>query len=254
VTGGTGYLGAELVRRAPEAGWDVVSPSSLELDVRDGRAVARALADLAPDAVIHAAYRQDPPAAAWAVNVLGSAHVATALAGRRLVHVSTDVVFSGARGAYREDDELDPVTAYGESKVEAERAVRANNPEALIIRTSLIYGGPGYPESKHERLARDAAAGSADVTFFTDERRSPVQVGDLAAALLELVESDLDGILHAAGADDVSRCEFARLIAGDGVRCGPMGDVVRPRDCTLDSSRARAILRTRLRGCREVLA
>jgi dTDP-4-dehydrorhamnose reductase len=242
VIGGTGYLGSELVRRG------AVGIGSRDVDVRDAAAVARVVLDHAPDVVVNCAYQQDTPDM-WEVNRDGALNVARASVGRRLIHVSTDVVFSGARGRYTEDDDPDPVTDYGRSKAAAEPLVREAHPRALIVRTSLIFGGPGAPESKHEQNARDPA-----FTFYTDELRSPVQVGDLAAALLELAESDLAGVLHVAGADDVTRCEFARLIAGDGVRCAPIPtNVVRPHDCTLDSSRARSLLRTGLRGCREVL-
>lgn len=241
VIGGTGYLGSELVRRG------AVGLGSRDVDVGDADAVARAVRERDPDVVVNCAYRQDTPDM-WKVNRDGAIHVARAAAGRRFIHVSTDVVFSGARGRYAEDAEPDPVTEYGASKAEAEPLVREAHPGALIVRTSLIYGGPGAPESKHELNARDPA-----FTFYTDELRSPVQVGDLAEALLELAAGDATGILHVAGADDVSRCELARLIAGD-VRCAPIPpDAVRPHDCTLDSSRARALLRTGLRGCREVL-
>jgi dTDP-4-dehydrorhamnose reductase len=243
VTGGTGYLGSELVRRSGAHG-----VSSRELDVRDAAAVEKVVARY--DAVVHTAYRQDGPEA-WTTNVDGSRNVARAAArvGARLVHLSTDVVFSGERGGYREEDRPDPLTDYGRSKAEAEAAVSAERPDALLVRTSLMYGGS--TPSKHEVAARDPT-----LTFFTDERRSPIHVGDLAAALLELVALDVSGPLHVGGPDDVSRCEFARLIAGDGVRCGTTGDagLVRPLDCTLDSSRAYGLLRTPIRGVREVLA
>jgi dTDP-4-dehydrorhamnose reductase len=113
------------------------------------------------------------------------------------------------------------------------------------VRTSLIYGGAA--PSKHELAAR-----AADGVFFTNELRSPVQVGDLAAALLELVELAVSGPLHVAGADGVSRCEFARLLARREVRCGA-APPTRPLDCRLDSSRAAALLKTRLRGVHEVV-
>src|SRR5439155_366864 len=102
--------------------------------------------------------------------------------------LSSDIVFSGERGHYREEDEPAPVNDYGRSKAEAERVVRAEHPDALIARTSLLYGGlePG----PQEQLAR---AGS---TFFVDEIRSPVAVGDLADALLELAARDIGGILR----------------------------------------------------------
>ncbi len=79
-----------------------------------------------------------------------------------------------------------------------------------------------------------------------------MHVTDLAQALLELAELDLHGPLHVAGADDVSRAELAELIRGGPVRSAPAPES-RPLNCSLDSSRATALLRTRLRGVREVL-
>jgi dTDP-4-dehydrorhamnose reductase len=242
VTGGSGYLGSELLRRS-----DAVGLRSADADLRDAAAIDRVLGAHRPDAVIHTAYRQDPPEA-WPVNVDGSRHVARAAhrLGARLIHVSTDVVFGGHLGRpYVESDPPDPVTQYGRSKATAENVVRDEHPDALIVRTSLIYGG-GTP-SKHELSARDPAK-----VFFTNEVRSPIQVGDLADALLELAALDVSGPLHVAGADGVSRCEFARLITRTDVRCAPAPET-RPLDCRLDSSRARSLLRTRLRGVREVL-
>lgn len=238
LTGATGYLGSELARLRPDA-------STERVEVRDAAAVRALLERLRPEVVIHTAYRQEEPD----VNVLGSANVASAAAavGARLVHLSTDVVFDGRKGApYVEEDPLSPVTGYGRSKAEAEARVAAAHPEALIVRTSLLYGGA--EPSKHELAARDPGN-----TFFTNEIRSPVQVGDLARALLELAELDVSGPLHAAGADAVSRAELAELFARRPVRTAPAPET-RPLDCSLDSSRAQAMIRTRLRGVREVLS
>ena len=79
-----------------------------------------------------------------------------------------------------------------------------------------------------------------------------MQVGDLAAALLELCDLAVSGPLHVAGADAVSRAGFAELVAGAPVR-QEAAPATRPLGCSLDSSRAQALLRTRLRGVREVL-
>jgi dTDP-4-dehydrorhamnose reductase len=251
VTGSTGYLGSELLRRAPEA---TGTGGRAQLDVRDPAAVERAFRLARPDAVVHTAYVLDGDGARE-TNVDGAAAVARAAAavGARLVHLSTDVVFDGRKtGPYREEDPPRPVYAYGRSKAEAELAVGAAHPEALIVRTSLIYGGA--EPSPHERRALEGK-----LAFYTDEIRSPVQVGDLADALIELVGLDVSGALHVAGADDVSRYELARLVVAahggepDRLRAGTStGD--RPRNCALDSSRARTLLRTRLRGVREVLS
>jgi dTDP-4-dehydrorhamnose reductase len=172
--------------------------------------------------------------------------VAAAARGGRLVHLSTDIVFSGERGGYREEDPPAPVNDYGRSKAEAERLVAAAHPEALIPRTSLLYGGRG--PGPQERLAHGGGK------FFVDELRSPAVVGDLADALLELLPLDVRGPLHVGGADDVSRYEFALLLGADPARVERAHTTPdRAPNVTLDSSRARALLTTRLRGVREVL-
>jgi dTDP-4-dehydrorhamnose reductase len=240
VTGASGYLGSELLRRT-----DAVGISSADVDIRDAAAVGALFERLRPQAVIHTAYRGDDRATTFE----GAVNVAAAAAGARLVHLSTDVVFDGEKGApYVEEDEPNPLTEYGRAKADAERAVLAEHPGALVVRTSLIYGGsrPG----PQERLAADP-----DATFFTDEVRCPIQVGDLADALIELAATDLSGLLHVAGADRLSRHEFAELLTGRGLRAASTADsgVVRPRDCSLAIDRASGLLRTRLRGAREVL-
>ena len=246
ITGATGFLGRELVARAAALGHAV---DTTRVDVRDAGAVAAHVRDLRPALVIHTAYRQQPEDEARRVNVGGSANVAAAAAavGARLVHLSTDVVFGGRKGApYVEEDEPDPVTDYGRTKAEAERRVAAVHPGALIVRTSLILGGPGRAPSKHEEAARDPAK-----TWFTNEIRSAVPVDDLAAALLELAASGAAGPLHVAGADPLSRHELATLVAGRDV-ARALAPSTRPLDCTLDSARAQAMIRTRLRGAREL--
>jgi dTDP-4-dehydrorhamnose reductase len=246
ITGLAGLLGGELAARAE--GWSLAGsvferpgPPGVEavrLDVRDELAVHAALRGA--DVVVHTAYRQDDEA----ITVDGAAVVARAAPGR-LVHLSTDVIFSGAPGRpLREEDVPDPVTDYGRWKARAEALVLAARPDALVVRTSLIYRGDG--STRHEQLARDPA-----MSFYDDELRSPIQVGDLAAAILELAELDVSGPLHVAGADGLSRLEFARLV-NPSARGGPRPPG-RPGDCRLDSSRGRSLLRTRLRGAREVL-
>ena len=192
---------------------------------------------------MHTAYRQGGDDE-WSTNVDGSAAVAAAAArGPRLVHISSDLVFDGARGRYLEDgragagERLRPVEGRG-------GAPGCGSPSrATIVRTSLIYGGaaPG----PQERLAREGTR------FFVDEIRSPVQVGDLAEAVLELLGARLAGPLHLGGADDISRYDFALLLGAD-----PASDRARAHDARPGARRvarqlaAAGLLSTRLRGVR----
>jgi dTDP-4-dehydrorhamnose reductase len=271
VTGGAGYLGAQLVGRASVAGWDVhatyrtshpfLPATWLRLDVRSAAAVGRAFERLRPRAVIHTAVVEDGPAL-WPTTAVGAAIVAAAArqVGARLVHLSSDVVFDGeGTGRYREWDARRPVNDYGWAKMAAECLVADAHPEALIVRTSLLYGGA--TPSRAERLVLDVLAGRVQAAFFTDEWRCPAVVGELAAALLELTARPLAGPLHVAGPDVVSRYEFACLVAAANGRKPELvpsarsadSALRRPRNCALDSSHAVALLETRLRGVREVL-
>jgi dTDP-4-dehydrorhamnose reductase len=255
VTGGSGYLGRAVAARARAAGWQVTAAGHTRggpprVDVRDAGAVRVVVDAVRPDAVIHTAYLQRGPEARDVI-VAGSASVAAAAAraGARLVHLSTDVVFAGDAGRpYRESDPVSPVTDYGRAKAEAEREVAAADPGAAIVRTSLIYGGPGRPPGPHER-----AAGEPGAVFYVDELRCPVQVDDLADALVELCRREAAGPLHMAGPDAVSRWEFAGLVAGRPLAGAP-APPGRPLDCRLDCGRAAALLATRLRGVRTVYA
>jgi dTDP-4-dehydrorhamnose reductase len=269
ITGLAGYLGRAVGDAARGMGWTVAGSiherpnrgdaETYRLDVRDTEAVLEAVRAARPDAVVHTAYRRNGDDAG-AVNADGAGNVAQAArdVGARLVHVSSDVVFRGNLGRpLREDDAPDPLTDYGVTKAAAEAIVAELDPGALLVRTSLIYGADG--SSTHERMAIDAASGLIDATFFTDEVRCPVLASELASALVELADRrDVGGPLHVAGADGVSRLEFARLIASHARRDpdrlhGGDGPPDRPKDLTLDCSRVRELLGTAPRGVRAVL-
>lgn len=259
VTGASGFLGRALVAAAGDGVRGITS----KVDVRDLAALRAVLGVAAPDVVVHTAYVQHGPTA-HAVNAEGAGNVARAAreVGARLVHVSTDAIFPGDGAApLREDAVVRPVTEYGATKAAAEPLVMAAHPEALMVRTSLLVGGPGHAPSPHEERALAAGRGEADMAFFSDEIRSPIQVDDLARALLALAQTDARGPLHLGGPDAVSRYELAQLVtraAGldpSTLRSQP-APPDRPRFCPLDSSRALTLLAPGLapRGVRALYA
>ncbi|WP_285598826.1 sugar nucleotide-binding protein [Kineosporia sp. NBRC 101731] len=267
VIGGSGYLGREIVRLALGAGRDVTAtfhrrpgtePAATwrALDICRRDEVDALVRDVRPRTVVNAAYLQ----ADWDTTAAGAMHVAAASAGAgaRLVHVSSDAIFSGAADSYAENARPDPVSAYGAAKAAAEVAVAGLDPSAVVARTSLIVGGGDSPT---EQFTHALAAGTTTGVLFTDDVRCAVHVTDLATALLELAARTGAGVHHLAGTDAVSRHELGTLIARrDGLDpallpTGRRADsgVAGPLDVRLDSTSTQAKLTTRLRGAREFL-
>ena len=260
ITGVSGHLGGTIARRAAAAGWEVAgtyfsNPTDRgeRLDVRDRLAVDDLVQRAKPDVVVHtAAGRED-----WPLIADGSAYVALAAAGvgARLVHVSTEAVFSGRDGTYDEDALPDPIHRYGAAKAAAETAVRAIDPAAAVVRTSLILG---YGLGATEKLTHDLAAGRVRGLLFTDQIRKPIHVDDLADALIELAGNGYAGVLNVAGSDAISRYDLGLLVAErDGIDPariphGPTpAGLILPTDIRLSIGKAANLLKTRLRGCRE---
>jgi dTDP-4-dehydrorhamnose reductase len=224
-------------------------------------AVHEACAANSPDVIIHTAFRQNDPAM-WHTNATGAQHIAQAARqhNARLIHISSDVVFSGQRDMpYTEQDTPDPITAYGASKADAEQLVAEAYPQAVIVRTSLIYGFA--PIDRHTSFILDIADGHSNARLFRDEYRCPIFVSDLAAALLELAEHPHQGVINVAGAERLSRYEFGKLLAAWYGRDPTHIDsglttefsTPRPRNCSLSIDLARTILHTPLRGVSAVL-
>ncbi|MFJ3173848.1 SDR family oxidoreductase [Streptomyces roseus] len=265
IIGGSGFLGTELVRQANAAGHTTVATFATRpgdpalaawypLDLRDPAALDALLAEVRPNLVLNAS----SGGADWSVTAQGPIRLAIAAVKHRsrLIHVSSDAVFSGTRVHYDESCLPDPVTPYGAAKAAAETGVLAVNPKAAVARTSLIIG---YGRSEHEKLVHDLAAGTRDGALFTDDIRCPVHVADLAAALLELAASDAAGIHHIAGPDAVSRHELGILIAQrDGLDASRLPTALRAGsthrgalDVRLDSRATQRLLRRTLRGMRQ---
>ncbi|GHH88090.1 SDR family oxidoreductase [Streptomyces capitiformicae] len=269
IIGGSGFLGTELVRQATAAGYTTAAtfatrPGTIPeatwfaLDLRDAERLEAVVAEVAPRLVVNATSGKSN----WAVTAEGPVRLAMAAAkyGCRLVHVSSDAVFSGARVRYDETCLPAPVTPYGAAKAAAETGIRLLYPDAVIARTSLIIGDR---QSVHVRAVHDLAAGARDGVLFTDDIRCPVHVADLAAGLLELgAASEAHGVHHLAGADAVSRNELGVLIAqrdaldASRLPAGLRIDTALPGalDVRLDSRATQRELHTTLRGARQFLA
>ncbi|WP_319456287.1 MULTISPECIES: dTDP-4-dehydrorhamnose reductase [unclassified Mycobacterium] len=238
ITGAGGLLGRTLVFAA--GGREVLALTSADCDITDPVAVQRRVS--AGDVVINcAAYTkvdeaERDEARAYAVNATGAENVAQACArvGARLIHVSTDYVFSGRfegeQRPYEIDDETNPLSAYGRTKLAGEVKVLAALPDANVVRTSWIFGG----EADFVAAIGKKAAGADDVDVVADQVGGPTYVGDLAQALLDVASRAIsEPVLHVANAGAASRYEQARavfeLLGADPERVRPVGTDRHPR-------------------------
>ncbi len=220
ITGATGMLGTDVTMAAHAAGHEVIALARAELDISDRGAVAAAIAAARPDAVINcAAYTnvdaaESDPDAAGAVNASGPGFLAeaAAAAGAWIVHVSTDYVFDGTKGApYLESDPTGPLSIYGSTKLLGERAVAMAAPEAhTIVRSSWLFGtaGRSFPATML-RLASE----QSKLTVVDDQVGCPTFTGHLAAVLVQVATAArLPGLVHVAAAGECSWYEFAKQI------------------------------------------
>jgi len=230
VTGASGSLGWALSKRLL-SDCEVVAtynshPSvpagteALRLDLSDRDALADLCRQNKPDVIFHCAAMTNPDDCekdsrrALRVNFEATLEIARIAKdmGSRLVFTSTDLVFDGSRGGYREEDAARPLSIYGTSKLKAEEEVLGIAPESVVVRSSLMYGMGSETSGTFLRSLTDTLAKGREIRLFTDQRRNPILVDDFARALVAAVEEDLSGLYHVAGRETVTRFEFGREV------------------------------------------
>lgn len=225
VIGASGQVGGALVKalgaraHAVTATYATVPVAgAVPLDLRAREAVERLIRDATPDWIFcpggltHVDRCEDHPDEAFEINVMGplAAARAGAALGAGFVYYSSDYVFDGERGPYREDDPPRPLSVYGKTKLEAERMILQEIPRALVIRTAVVYGPERQEKNFVYQLLRPSRAGET-IRAPMDQRSSPTYNQDLAGASVELVEQGASGLFHVAGPEVLDRYAFARL-------------------------------------------
>src|SRR5262245_38718239 len=235
------------------------------LDVTDHTAVDRAVSAARPDWVLCPAgltyvdYCEEHPAVAFAINRDGALAAARSAArvGAGFVYFSTEYVFDGERGPYAEDDAAHPISVYGRSKWEGERAVLEAMPGALIVRTTVVYGPERQEKNFVYQLIRNCRSGQG-MRIPADQVSSPTYNVDLARAIVELCERKLGGVYHLVGDGVMDRFAFARTACEvfelDGSRLTPVTTAelgqkaARPLKAGLLIAKAKSVLKTPLRS------
>jgi dTDP-4-dehydrorhamnose reductase len=223
----------------------------VKFDLMDGSGVADIVRASRPDVIIHTAALTDVDLCetnkdlAYRMNVLGTKTLTEAAreVGAFIVYTSTDYVFDGSRGMYREEDATDPVNYYGYSKLQGESYCDA------VARTCVIYGSrPASGKVNFALWILERLRKGETVRVVTDQYITPTLNTNLALMVLELAERKLEGVYHLAGATRISRYDFAIELARsfgldqDRVTRSNMNEMTwaakRPADSSLDTYKA----------------
>jgi dTDP-4-dehydrorhamnose reductase len=287
LTGASGFVGSNLARVFAARGAEVVAPGRAEVDLTDAGAVAAAVAAAAPDAIVHAAIRNDPAGLrsdrrrAWDSYVGATRHVVDAAnaAAAHVVLISTDWVFDGTQAPAREDDPPAPVNTYGFLKAASELVVTERAERGTVARIAGVQGmhwaRPQTPRTQDAGFGYlvaslvDALRAGRPFTVWEDPAinmvATPTLASDAADLVWRVLRRGTTGVLHCCGGEHADRERLARIAADvfgldeDLLRFGPpdagaIGDEPIPHDTRLDATATAAALGVTLPDLRTQLA
>lgn len=224
VTGASGQVGSEIVKRQPLVGVNIIATDRTQLDITDQVAVRERLRRESPCLLINAAAytavdrAEDETDSAFAVNEQGALHLARACAeaGIPLIHVSTDYVFDGTlRRPYREDDLAAPLGVYGQSKWRGEQAIRRTLPQHVILRVSAVFS------SHHHNFVTailQRARQRKPLRVVADQHTCPTAAADIAETIARVASQTVQtnpfawGTYHYCGRPEITWSAFADAI------------------------------------------
>ena len=242
ITGGLGQLGRAVSQELCDAGILFHACGSEDLDITKGPIVREFISRLAPKVIVNCAAWTDVDGAetnepqSSKVNGDGAENMARAAkhCGAKLIHISTDYVFSGeSKTQWQVDDRINPQSAYGRTKAEGESRVVATYPEKTsIVRTAWLYSPLGKNFAK--TMTRLALNGEGEVRVVNDQMGQPTSAKDLAKQLVELALSNSPaGTYHGTNSGEATWFEFAqeifKLVGADVNRVAPVSSSEYPR-------------------------
>ena len=222
---GVGFLGQKMLNVFKAHGFEVYgadtsNDENVKIDITSPESVLGVFDSLRPEVVVLTAGMtnvdgcEENPEACLKVNVQGTEHVVEACKkyNTKMVFISTDFVFDGEKGDYREEDDKNPLGVYARSKWEGEKIVR-QLPGHVILRTSTLYGFNGRDDKMNfVKWAVSQLKSGQKVKIVSDQKTNPTLIDDLAEASARLVELDEEGAFHCVGSEALSRYDFVKKI------------------------------------------
>jgi len=230
ITGGSGLLGSELVVQASAlghqvlAGYNMHSPlygTPIRIDLTQPNQIKRLMQKAGSEVIIHTAavsdvdLCEDNPDLANLVNgkATGMLGEAAAKLDAYIIYVSTDYVFDGRTGSYREEDKPNPINQYGRSKLLGEELLKESGARYCIARTSVLYGWGREHRPNFATWVLSKLRSGQPLKVIGDQFASPTLNLNLVEMILESTSRRLEGVIHLAGSARIDRYNFARRIA-----------------------------------------
>jgi dTDP-4-dehydrorhamnose reductase len=231
ITGASGLYGSKLAEIAEIRGHEIYSfnnqhPAThgkpIQIDISDKTKVKTEIEKINPEIIIHAATMTDVDECeqnrelVWKINVDGTDAVAQAAkqTGSFLIYISTDYIFDGEKGCYKETDQPSPLNFYAYTKLKAEEHVKTTVAEYCIARPSVIYGAqPAAGKENFALWVLNKLNKKEQANVFADQWNTPTLNTSLAEMTLEIAERKLTGTYHLSGATRISRYDFAKALA-----------------------------------------
>ena len=191
---------------------------TLELDITNQKQIKEIINYYRPDIIIHLAAMTDVdgceknPETAFDINVKATENLLASFRGK-FIYISTDYVFDGENGPYKEDDKVNPVSVYGKTKLYGEDLVRNSDTNWVILRSNVIFSFQERTKASFIDWVVDSLKNKKSISVVDDQWNNPTCTIDLAEVISKIIEKDLDGLYHYGGGDLLNRFEFAKMIA-----------------------------------------
>ena len=190
----------------------------IPLDIRNQVALKELINTTAPDILINLAAMTNVdacelnPKLAGEINVAGLEHICDSFKGK-IIHLSTDYVFDGTSGPYKEDDPLNPISVYGKTKLASEHILLEKDIKNLVIRGNVLYDYSPHTSASFLNWVVSSLKGNQEIKVVEDQFNNPTWTRSMSDIIELSIENDLEGIIHWGDSVHISRFEFAKLIA-----------------------------------------
>ena len=190
----------------------------IPLDIRNQVALKELINTTAPDILVNLAAMTNVdacelnPKLAGEINVAGLEHICDSFKGK-IIHLSTDYVFDGTSGPYKEDDPLNPISIYGKTKLASEHILLEKDIKNLVIRGNVLYDYSPHTSASFLNWVVSSLKGNQEIKVVEDQFNNPTWTRSMSDIIELSIENDLEGIIHWGDSVHISRFEFAKLIA-----------------------------------------